>query len=496
MEDLNVSQHQVNLRQDIGIKFIEISTEHFLNTSHMSQDIENLGLKNTGKQYDNPKLSSKLCEWMIKIIFEYDCGKVNVNGKLCCSLINLQEFIKYLLLYSRDKQMYIKFNVPKFLMLDLENLQQDSVLQPKIPQKRLMGSNPGILEKIKRLCNSNPNAVQTTNEPTIQVVTNLSSRLLDRGVSGLSEVSSVEPHQSCSIPQGTPIGSSYSPGRVIRSDKLISSNGYYMYAYGVNYSYKLTETPGGGTDSSTSSGSSTTTAADGSEIIGHPPPKTIEYYKMEHMTVFGKDKEFVVCKLVNDEYTEHHHEIPPIRFYRRVNGKFILIRPKHYEIQLRIVGEMQMVFRLNDESECVKVMFGDEIVWVNPPNSKSFVVTLLYNLTDYSIVLETNVLIKCTKVNNQWVNKTQRPFYVRHYADDAMGDFIPVYIENVTKTNSKHKYTLDYRGVPNIELVKYYDKIIWKREPDQAFPKTMICSTFRHTTFSFKFDDKPTVSHS
>ncbi|EAN32335.1 hypothetical protein TpMuguga_02g00049 [Theileria parva strain Muguga] len=264
-------------------------------------------------------------------------------------------------------------------------------------------------------------------------------------------------------------------------DKFIFCKGYKETFYTFLFLYKLIESVFPDYRTSVSS-------RHRANINKITAPKSIYFYKEEKIIFFEILNIFIGYKLENGYGVVGSYKIPEITLYRRVNGELVPLTRDQYSDYLTLAGGTQWVIRVREELECVRAMIGDHIVWTKETYLKGFLVTLLYKFADDSIVVEAGRLFKFTKYNKMWIEKTQIPFLLTHYAKDEIDGFIPVFIENVS-IDDKNKYILDYTNEPNFDMVKYRDKTICRHQPGQSFPKSMSCYS-NLKTFEFKFDDK------
>ncbi|XP_952656.1 uncharacterized protein TA13130 [Theileria annulata] len=371
----------------------------------------------------------------------------------------------------------------------------------------MSGKRPAQLDWVRinkyiKMCNST-NPFRPIIDPTRLVDTNPFSKSVRRRLIREAELmSEKELSQSCPKQQQTTLENDNEGDKVNKIDvigksykniakllhentsNVIECNGYDLCPYGDNVLYKLIESPSLDNENSTS----TSFRQDNSKKI---PAKSIAYYRNEKIVVFESSNKYIVYRLEEIEWVEECYEIPPITLYFRAElREFAQLSPDQYTVGLRIVEGINFVYRVKKDINCSKVMLGSRTVWLCENDLKSFIKTLIYSVIDDSIVLDGNLLIKYTKVDNKWIAISQQPYFLRHYVEDGLGDFIPVYIDRITKNYRSLKYTLDYKDVPKIDLVKYHEKTLWRREPEQYVPKSMFCRINTSKAFVFQFQDK------
>uniref|UniRef100_A0A3B0N2T2 SfiI-subtelomeric related protein family member, putative n=1 Tax=Theileria annulata TaxID=5874 RepID=A0A3B0N2T2_THEAN len=479
-------------------------SEPWYNITHLRYDIEKLLFTDSNnKDYNYLQCSVELYELILVIEFGFNCKKVWFDGKLCWTLTNSQEYPKFLGLHLRTNQIFLMFSKLRLELLDVENPKvEEGEIEGKVTGKRPVQFDWVRNNKYTKMSNST-NPFRPIIDPTKLVDTNPFSKSLRRRFIREAELmSEKELSRSCPKQHQTTlendeadkvtkidvIGKSYKNIAKLlheNNSNVIECNGYDLCPYGDNVLYKLNESASRDNLNS----ASTNFRKENPKKL---PPKSIVHYKKEKMVVFETSNKYIVYRLEETEWVEKCYEIPPITLYFRVElREFAQLSPDQYTVGLRVVEGIKFVYRVRKDINCSRVMLGNRTVWACHISMKCFIKTLIYSVVDDSIVLDGNLLIKCTKVDNKWIGISQHPYLVRHYAEDGLGDFIPVYIDRVSKNYRFLKYTLDYKDVPKIDLVKYHEKTIWRREPEQSVPKSMTCRVNESKkTFVFKFQDK------
>ncbi|EAN31598.1 hypothetical protein TpMuguga_04g00246 [Theileria parva strain Muguga] len=482
--------------------------EQWYSVTHLRYDIAKLLFTDIDdRDYNYLQCDVELYELIVITEFKFKCRKVWFDGRLCWTMpSNAKEFPKYLAFHLRYNQMYLMFSKLRMERLDLENPQVDAgVIERPVSLKRRIQKGKRIVREAKRVCKRKSKMAKTVIEPGIGEVDGGSTSLRKPEETEPPRIEPIEQQsENCSISQEMTLESYNLPNIVIRIDVLgksdwnilrlfrenwhniILCNGYNMTANGDNRNYKLnieflSESFLG-------------------DISGDQLLKSIDLYKKDKIIVLGTETKFTVYKLEDGKWTKKEYEIPPITLYYRVTlRKFEQLSGDQYTIHLSTVGGIQLVFRINEGVECVMVKFGFETLVNLSIVRKNFVKTLVYSVADGSVLIDTSVLTKFTKVNNEWNGITQKPWYLRHYAAD-MGGFIPIYIPSLKKSNSvNNTYTLDYQNEPNswerIDLIKYYEEIIWRRDSGQPSPKRIVCYSHGCTRLTLFFEGKFTVYH-
>ncbi|EAN31436.1 hypothetical protein TpMuguga_04g00084 [Theileria parva strain Muguga] len=477
--------------------------EQWYSVTHLRYDIAKLLFTDLDdRDYNYLQCDVELYELIVVFTFGFKCRKVWFDGRLCWTMpSNAKEFPKYLAFHLRYNQMYLMFSKLRMERLDLENPHVSAVVERPVSVKRRAQNDKGTVNKAKKVCNRKLITPKTSIEPSIEMVDGGSTSLnMPRQTELLRLENTEEISENCSIPQEKTLESSNLPNERVRIEvlgkrqrtilklfqenwhKIILCNGYNSTSNGNNYRYKL--------EKKLLSKKFRRNCA--RELI-----ESIDFYKEQKIIVFGTETKFTVYKLENGNWTEEHYVIPPIKLLRRDGFRnFVKLTSDQYTVHLVIIaGILFFVYRVIEGVECMMVKFRFETLVNFDIRRKNFIKTLVYSLTDDNMLVETNLLIKCTKVNNGWISKTQKPWYLRHYAA-GMGGLIPVYMDRVKITEkSRNIYRIDYQNEPNswerIDIIKYREKIIWKREPGQPFPKNLTqYSKDGRNKLTFQFEDK------
>ncbi|EAN32174.1 hypothetical protein TpMuguga_04g00820 [Theileria parva strain Muguga] len=501
-EDVTHTVHNIEKVHDID-KLGDIEKLHI----EKLRDIEKLRfIDRYGRVSTYRHCRLKLLKLILRIIFKFKYKEVIFDKRVIWSTSNPKEYPKCLLFDLKKNQMYLKFNQAKIIKLDLI----DPVADASVSVMRPLESGEKTPEIPKRALENEPNSAQNTNEPkrqvtngsgtTATIVTLTESAVETSGVelSGTSKTNE-ENVLSDEMLRDEMSSEEMSREKMLGKDHelildlfqenwdgIIEFEGYTMTRHGCNRRYKAIETM------------ISDCAKRLSKVLDNYSIRellvyALDFYKKEHCIVMKTEPGYIVYKLQGDVWDEKKCQKPPVILLLRANKYgFDSLKDDQYDVELTIVGGIQFVFRVKEGVKCVKVLLKEETVWVNPVNSTESLRTLVYNLDDGTILVETDRIFKCTKTDGNWVSTTQTPFYLRHYADDGFGDFVPVYIENVRKSKfNPFGYTVDYTGVPNIELVKYYEGNIWKHQLGKPFPKSM---TFQKDNslkaFALKFHRK------
>ncbi|EAN33923.1 hypothetical protein TpMuguga_01g00685 [Theileria parva strain Muguga] len=464
--------------------------EPWYSVTHLRYDIAKLLFTDVdGRDYNYLQCDVELYELIVVTEFKFKCRKVWFDGKLCWRLpSDAKEFPKYLAFHLRYNQMYLMFSKLRMERLDLENPQvDDGEIERPVSLKRRVQNDNRIVNKAKKPRKNELIPVQNAIEPSIEEVDGGSTSLNIPRLEPIEQQS-----ENCSIPQEMTLESSNLPNIVIRIEllgkndrdilrlfqenwhKIILCNGYNSTSNNNIYRYKL--------DKKFLSKRFRRNCV--RELI-----ESIDFYREQKILVFGTPTKFSVYRLENNKWTEEHYVIPPIKLCRRGNSSgSATLSSDQYSIELTMVGGIHFVFRVKEGMKCVEVKFGDRPVWRNNNKNPNFIRTLVYSLTDGSMLVESNRFVKCTKVNNKWINESQKPWYLRHYAED-LGGLIPIYMDSVIQGNGQ-KFLLDYQNV-EFDLVKYRENVIWRRNPGQSIPETVKCyfgyAIRLHLQFQHKF---------
>ncbi|EAN31229.1 hypothetical protein TpMuguga_03g00485 [Theileria parva strain Muguga] len=465
--------------------------EQWYSVTHLRYDIAKLLFTDTDdRDYNYVESDVELYELIVVFTFGFKCRKVWFDGRLCWTMpSNAKEFPKYLAFHLRYNQMYLMFSKLRMERLDLENPQVDAgVIERPVSLKRTVQCDNRIVKEAKRVCKRKSKMAKTVIEPGIGEVDGGSTSL---NMPRQTEPPRIEPieqqSENCSIPQEMTLESCYLPSEGVRIDvlgkndreilrlfqenwhKIILCNGYNSTTNNNIYRYKL--------DKKFLSKRFRRNCV--RELI-----ESIDFYKEQKIIVLGTLTKFNLYKLENNEWTKKEYEIPQIKLRGRGNSRrSATLSSDQYTIELSMAGDtILLVYRVNEGMKCVRVKLGNRLVWKNNNKDLYFIKTLVYNLTDGGILVETNILIKCTKVNNKWVNKHQIPFYLKHYAED-LGGLIPIYMDSLIQETNRHKYLLEYQNV-NFDLIKYRENIVWRRNLGKPLPKSL--RLYGHSSF-FKF---------
>ncbi|EAN30501.1 hypothetical protein TpMuguga_03g00660 [Theileria parva strain Muguga] len=469
--------------------------EQWYSVTHLRYDIAKLLFTDTdGRDYNYLECDVELYELIVVFTFGFKCRKVWFDGRLCWRLpSDAKEFPKYLAFHLRYNQMYLMFSKLRMERLDLENPQAGAVVERPVSLKRRVQKDKKTVKKAKKVCNRKLTTPKTSIEPSVEEVDGGSTSLnIPRQTEPLRIESTQLQSQNCSTPQEMPLESSNLLSERVRIDifgkndrdilrlfqenwhKIILCNGYNSTSNGNIYRYKL--------DKKFLSKRFRRNCV--RKLI-----ESIDFYREEKIIVLGTLIKFSLYKLENNEWTKKEYDIPPIKLCRRGYSRiFDTLSRDQYSVELTMVGGIKLVFRVKEGVKCVEVKFGSRPVWKNNYKTTNFIRTLVYNLRDNSMLVESNRFVKCTKVNNKWINESQIPFYLKHYAED-LGGLIPVYIHNVTQITNRQKFVLDYQNV-NFDLIKYREKIIWRRQPGQSIPQSVKCYLGYAIRLHFRFQRK------